>query len=263
MKAGLKIMLGAGATGLLALLVHGPLGQGEAFLAHLGQRAESALAAHGLGDIHVRYPQRPLVRTAVLSGDADLVRQSDALQVVRALPGGGGAIWSESGVARSTQPAPAIPVASAAAATPAAKSDTASAKPPLTPPTGGAAIAFAGPDGCQRGVDAAVANRPLSFRSGSAWLNPTTRAIVADVAAALKECSGYRLEVGGHSDGRGSEAVNRALSQERADRVRALLVEHGAPAELLSARGFGASHPLANGGPSSRRITFTVSRETS
>jgi OOP family OmpA-OmpF porin len=66
-------------------------------------------------------------------------------------------------------------------------------------------------------------------------------------AATLKSKWGVtRVEVGGHTDGRGSEAHNLALSQRRAETVRAYLIEKGLSAERLVARGYGKAQPAAD-----------------
>jgi len=55
-----------------------------------------------------------------------------------------------------------------------------------------------------------------------------------------------RVEVGGHTDGRGSDALNLALSQRRAESVRQYLVAQGLSPDRLIARGYGKSQPVAD-----------------
>jgi outer membrane protein OmpA-like peptidoglycan-associated protein len=65
-------------------------------------------------------------------------------------------------------------------------------------------------------------------------------------AATLKNKWGVtRVEVGGHSDSRGSDAYNLALSQRRAETVRGYLIEKGLSADRLVARGYGKTRPVA------------------
>lgn len=52
------------------------------------------------------------------------------------------------------------------------------------------------------------------------------------------------LRIEAHSDRRGPERYNQELSELRAARVRAVLVELGVPAEAISSEGFGSSEPL-------------------
>lgn len=289
MSDGLKIAIGGCVTALLAWGLHGPLGQGKAFIDRLQVQARTELALRGLGDIQVRFAESPYSRTALLSGTTDIVRQSEVRAALRMMDGAGALSWSEpapgaapvvaaaaegmdlSSVAAAMEPA--TPVVALSPAALSARPETpppdvvpalvpvasAGATPAPGPAAGGAPVPLAQ---CQSAVDGAIGGRTVSFRSGSAWLNPTSRAIVADVAAALRRCQGYALEVGGHTDGHGGEALNREMSRERADRVRDALVEQGIAASALSARGYGSSRPLRSGqpgDPANRRITFTVS----
>jgi OOP family OmpA-OmpF porin len=201
---GLKIAVGAGVTALIALGLHGPLGQGAAF---------ERIA----GDVEV-------ASQGTTAATADLPpANAVALAVKRDVP-----------PALVNKPLPPVRIA--------------------TGPV---------PSGqCQQAVDGAVGGRVMSFQPGSAWLNATTRAIVKDVAATLKHCSGYALEVAGHTDNQGDEGINRIMSEERAKRVRDELVARGVSDKLLSARGYGSSRPVRAGqagDPANRRITFTVS----
>ncbi len=72
-----------------------------------------------------------------------------------------------------------------------------------------------------------------------------------------------RVEVQGHTDNRGDPARNRALSQRRAARVVAYLVDHEIEAGRLSARGFGPDQPLESnttesGRARNRRVEFHI-----
>ena len=52
------------------------------------------------------------------------------------------------------------------------------------------------------------------------------------------------LEVLGHTDSTGAEALNLNLSQRRADRVSWELGQLGVPERVLRARGVGTTNPL-------------------
>ena len=52
------------------------------------------------------------------------------------------------------------------------------------------------------------------------------------------------MELQGHTDSVGGESYNRALSQRRAEVVRAYMIERGAFADGLTARGYGEGHPI-------------------
>ncbi len=64
---------------------------------------------------------------------------------------------------------------------------------------------------------------------------------VASVLAQHPEVSG--IEVAGHTDDRGGEAFNQALSQRRAEAVVAFLVSAGVATDRLVAKGYGEARP--------------------
>jgi len=72
-----------------------------------------------------------------------------------------------------------------------------------------------------------------------------------------------RLEVAGHTDNMGPDAVNLQISKTRAEAVRAYLVTRGVDASRLSANGFGPDVPMAEnrteaGRAANRRVTFNI-----
>lgn len=84
-----------------------------------------------------------------------------------------------------------------------------------------------------------VATIPDSGFSGDA-LRVTATEEVSRVAAIVARHPGLSVRVEGYTDS------GAALSQRRADAVRAALVSHGLPAGSVSAAGLGDSHPLAS-----------------
>lgn len=86
----------------------------------------------------------------------------------------------------------------------------------------------------------------IEFDVGSDRLRPTSDAPLAAAAAVLKAKTDLTVEVEGHTDDTGAEAANLALSQRRAQAVMARLVALGVPAARLTAKGYGASRPIAS-----------------
>lgn len=87
-----------------------------------------------------------------------------------------------------------------------------------------------------------------------------------ELDAILSEVSGRQaveIIVVGHSDTSGTTDANLALSQRRADRMRQLVIERGAPPQIVSATGVGASDLVVQTGENiaeerNRRVEITV-----
>lgn len=65
------------------------------------------------------------------------------------------------------------------------------------------------------------------------------------IAARLKNEPGTFVEISGHTDDTGSEERNHQLSEERAANVVAYLVDKGVEKSRLTAKGYGATRPIA------------------
>jgi OOP family OmpA-OmpF porin len=64
--------------------------------------------------------------------------------------------------------------------------------------------------------------------------------------AFVKKYPGYSISVEGHTDSRGTEKYNQALSERRAAAVKKYLVEkEGAVSEKIKPVGYGESRPIA------------------
>lgn len=86
---------------------------------------------------------------------------------------------------------------------------------------------------------------PVLFRFDSDALEPIGVAMLHEVAHQLAERPDLALlEIRGYADGRGSTDYNHALSQRRAERVQAWLIEHGVAAERLRVAPHGATSPV-------------------
>lgn len=100
------------------------------------------------------------------------------------------------------------------------------------------------------------------FATDSAQLLPESFAVLDGAVATLKRYPQLRIEVAGHTDSRGADAYNRALSQRRADAVRTYLAEKGTSNELAS-RGYGEGQPIADnrteaGRQENRRVVLRI-----
>lgn len=85
----------------------------------------------------------------------------------------------------------------------------------------------------------------VNFATGTATLTQSSRFILDEVAKSLNDNPEVRVEVSGHTDTRGSRALNVRLSQSRADAVKKYLVDHGVSADRLEAKGYAWDRPVA------------------
>ncbi len=86
--------------------------------------------------------------------------------------------------------------------------------------------------------------RGVNFKYDSAELTPPSMAILDSVAEVVRNRPAEPLEVGGHASAEGDVPYNMALSERRAQTVRAYLVKRGIDPDLLTYRGYGESRPL-------------------
>lgn len=227
-----KILTGAAATALLALVGHAI--SGESYISGLEESVNTELAAQGVDGVTASFSRDPLARRAVLDGDVSDEIKQKALTTVSTIAGVSSANWKGSGPAET------------------AEGD------------GSAEATSDGNNACQTSVDTAIAGDKISFRSGSAYVSPASNKIIDSVAEALKSCTGFSVAIGGHTDSNGNAEINKSMSQERADRVRAGLVARGISENQVTATGYGSEQPLTEAsGPEAdarnRRIEFKVS----
>lgn len=86
--------------------------------------------------------------------------------------------------------------------------------------------------------------RGVNFKYDSAELTPPSMAILDSVAEVVRNRPAEPLEIGGHASAEGDVPYNMALSERRAQTVRAYLVKRGIDPDLLTYRGYGESRPL-------------------
>ncbi len=84
----------------------------------------------------------------------------------------------------------------------------------------------------------------VNFDSGSARIRADSTKDLTDLAELIKDGK-TKGEVGGHTDNVGQPQSNLSLSQERAISVVAYLVGKGVPKDVLTAKGYGDSKPVA------------------
>jgi outer membrane protein OmpA-like peptidoglycan-associated protein len=91
-----------------------------------------------------------------------------------------------------------------------------------------------------------VAVYGILFDTGKATIKAESAAALAPIGELLKNDSGLKLEIQGHTDNVGAKTVNLKLSQDRATAVKGYLVKTFSIApERLSTAGLGDTKPVA------------------
>lgn len=93
----------------------------------------------------------------------------------------------------------------------------------------------------------------IYFDSDSATLKTESEGTLNEVLSVLRADPALKVQISGHTDSTNTDAYNLQLSQRRAEAVVKWLIEHGAAAARLTARGFGKSQPVADNGTATGR----------
>lgn len=92
----------------------------------------------------------------------------------------------------------------------------------------------------------------------------TEREVILKAAELIKGLpQGARVIIEGYTDNVGDAQMNLALSEQRAEAVKTIMVEAGVPAEDISATGYGDANPVdtnetPEGRAHNRRITYEI-----
>ena len=102
------------------------------------------------------------------------------------------------------------------------------------------------PDASGDDVLKAMSLQIINFASGSTEIPAENQAALSKAAEFLKAQSAFKFEIGGHADNVGKSDANLALSDKRAQAVRAFLVKNGVAAANITAKGYGDTTPVAD-----------------
>jgi outer membrane protein OmpA-like peptidoglycan-associated protein len=103
----------------------------------------------------------------------------------------------------------------------------------------------------------------ITFGFDSSQLQPQFYPVLDNVAATLREYNQTIVEVAGHTDSKGTDAYNQALSVRRADAVGSYLMSRGLMRDRFIITGAGESRPVASndsesGRAQNRRVEITL-----
>ncbi|MGB1699190.1 MAG: OmpA family protein [Nannocystaceae bacterium] len=113
-------------------------------------------------------------------------------------------------------------------------------------------------DGCELKLD-----DKIYFQFNKYEIDPKSYDLLGDVALALNEGGNkaVTIEIGGHTDSKGSGKYNQKLSQQRVEAVRTYLINKGIDPSRMTAVGYGEDMPIdtnrtAEGRANNRRVEF-------
>lgn len=122
------------------------------------------------------------------------------------------------------------------------------------------------PEECVASVNAILSKQQIIFAPSSTSIEADAINVVESIAEAMTDCSDVPMEIGGHTDSQGREAMNLTLSQARAEAVLDALLSLEVLTTHLSAKGYGESKPIADndteeGRRANRRIEFLLIKD--
>jgi OOP family OmpA-OmpF porin len=99
-------------------------------------------------------------------------------------------------------------------------------------------------EGCAAGD--VIVLRGVNFEFDKSRLTANARGILDGVGDSLIKAPDIKVELGGHTDGKGTDEYNQRLSERRAESVRQYLVGKGVEPTRMTAVGYGESRPVAD-----------------
>ena len=114
--------------------------------------------------------------------------------------------------------------------------------------------------------DEIILNMPgnVTFATNQADINARFYPVLDSVVLVLQEYEKTLIEVVGHTDSTGSDAINRPLSERRAASVGSYLKSRGVVTQRIATFGVGSDYPIASNDTShgralNRRVEITLS----
>ncbi len=115
--------------------------------------------------------------------------------------------------------------------------------------------------------DRIILDERVLFAFGRARVRSSGRAVLHAIGDAWRAHPEWkRIRIEGHADVRGTDELNQALSERRADHTRRVLLELGFESERIEAVGFGRARPRIDARSETqhvlnRRVEFVIERE--
>lgn len=133
---------------------------------------------------------------------------------------------------------------------------------PCKPPVPGERISLRG---C--GTGDVIVLKGVNFEFDKSRLTPNAKVILDNVAEELSAYPDVQVEIGGHTDAKGTDVYNSRLSEQRAASVVKYLEDKGIAADRMTASGYGESQPVADnetdeGREVNRRVELKITSGT-
>lgn len=108
-----------------------------------------------------------------------------------------------------------------------------------------------------------VIKQRINFATGKATILSDSFGVLDDVTQVLKDYPSVRIEIAGHTDNVGDDALNQRLSKARADAVFEYLVQRGISPSRMMTMGYGETRPIDTnrtdeGRQNNRRVEFNI-----
>ncbi len=113
------------------------------------------------------------------------------------------------------------------------------------------------------GIKVTLPERMVNFGFDSSELSATSRANLDKLADILKNNEDTNINIYGHTDSKGTDSYNLALSERRAAAVKSYLVGKGVASSRMYTMGMGESDPKSSndteaGRADNRRVEFAI-----
>ena len=118
----------------------------------------------------------------------------------------------------------------------------------------------------QEKINLIIKNNKIIFKRLSIDVTLKSEKTIKIIASLLNEYKDIKIEVAGHTDAKGEDDFNLAISKKRAASVKNKLIEYGLDKNRVSAKGYGESKPIVkNDGNGysvvNRRVEFNIIKE--
>ena len=119
------------------------------------------------------------------------------------------------------------------------------------------------PNEIQLQINEILTEKKIAFERRSSTVTEDSKITIVKIADILKEYKNIKLEIAGHTDSRGENALNKKISQDRANSVKDVLASLGINADRLKAVGYGEEFPIAKDDENglseiNRRVDFNI-----